>query len=122
MESKKIDKLPEARKHLAEALHQYKANPSDLNFLTLSKSFEVLVEYSWRELKEIVEDQGLEVLSPKMAIKQAAKLNLINDPEKWLDCIDARNDSVHDYFGISKEEYVSLAREFLKLSHMKSPP
>jgi len=115
MESKKKTKLPKATKHLEEALSQYKSNPSDLNFLTVSKAFEVLVEYAWRELKEEIEDQGLDAPAPKMAIKQAARLRLITEPESWLDCINARNDSVHDYFGIPREEYVALAQKFLTL-------
>lgn len=123
MESRKKEKLPKAQKNLEEALRQYEAAPSELNFLALSKSFEIVVEYAWRQLKETVEDQGLEAPSPKMAVKQAAKLNLITDPERWLDCIEARNNSVHDYFGIPEKEYVSLAQQFLKLVQgMKKEP
>lgn len=115
MESKKKNKLPDSKKHLEEALRRYDQDSSDLNFLTLSKAFEILIEYAWRRLKFLVEDQGLEAPAPKIAVKQAAKLKLIKEPEKWLDCIDARNDSVHDYFGISNTEYVQLTREFLTL-------
>ncbi|MBI4125050.1 MAG: nucleotidyltransferase substrate binding protein [Deltaproteobacteria bacterium] len=116
MESKGKTRLPKAARNLEEALENYKANPAELNFLTISKAFEILVEYAWRLLKEKVEDQGLEAPSPKMAVKEAARLKLISEPEIWLDCIDARNDSVHNYFGISKQEYVRLAGDFLRLA------
>lgn len=115
MESKGKIKLPKATKNLEEALKLHKENPTDLNFLTLSKAFEILVEYAWRFLKEEVEDQRLEAPSPKIAIKEAARLKMITEPETWLDCIDARNNSVHDYFGIPKKEYIQLAEEFLTL-------
>lgn len=115
MESKKKSKLPEAKQHLKEALDQYHANPSELGFLTIAKAFEILVEYAWRRLKEYVEDQGLDAPAPKIAVKQAARLEIISEPETWLDCIDARNDSVHDYFGIPKKEYIALAEKFLSL-------
>lgn len=114
MESKK-KKLLKSLKNLQDALTQYQAKKSELNFLTVSKAFETVVEYSWREFKRLVEDQGLEAPAPKIAIKQAAKLNYLNEPEFWLACIDARNDSVHDYFGIPEEEYVSLAKKLAEL-------
>ncbi len=114
MESKKT-KLPKAIKNLEDALKIYQREKTDLNFLTVSKAFETVVEYAWRELKRKVEDQGLEAPAPKMAIKEAAKLHFISHPETWLECIDARNNSVHDYFGISESEYYELAEELLKL-------
>lgn len=116
MESKGKTKLPKAAKNLEEALKFYDGKPTELNFLALSKAFEILVEYAWRLLKEKVENEGLDAPSPKMAVKEAARLSLITEPEKWLDCIDARNDSVHDYFGISKNEYVRFAKGFLLLA------
>ncbi|GEM_PF-1078286 len=114
MESKK-NKLPKAVKHLEAAIKLYKTNKSELYFLTLAKTFETVVEYVWRELKRLVEDQGLEAPAPKMAIKEAARLKFISEPEIWLDCIDARNNSVHDYFGISEPEYCELAEDILRL-------
>ncbi len=114
MESKK-NKLVKSTKHLQTALKQYEDDKSDLNFLTVAKAFEVLVEYCWRELKREVEDQGLEAPSPKMAVKEAARLNFITHPEQWIECIDARNNSVHDYFGITQDEFCEIAYQLLKL-------
>lgn len=111
----KRKKLPDAVKNLEAALEQHRSRPSELNFLTVSKAFEIALEYAWRQLKLIVEDQGLDVPSPKMAIKEGARLGLITDPEIWLRCIDARNSSVHDYFGISEKEYIELAVQLLKV-------
>lgn len=111
----KEKKLPKAIKNLEDALKQHHTHATELNFLTVSKAFETLMEYAWRILKIIVEEQGLEAPSPKMAIKEAAKLHLLSDPETWLDCLEARNNSVHDYFGISEEEYVTLAEKLLVL-------
>lgn len=114
MESKK-KKLLKAVQNLREALTQYRTNKTDLNFLTLVKTFENAVEYSWREFKRLVEDQGLEAPAPKMAVKEAAKLHLLTDPETWIACIDARNDSVHDYFGIAEAEYMHLSEKLAEL-------
>jgi hypothetical protein len=81
----------------------------------LSKAFEILVEYAWKELKFRVEDSGLFAPSPKEAVRQAATMGLISDPEKWIAIINARNDSVHDYFTVPEKDYVSLASELLRL-------
>ncbi len=114
MESKK-NKLPNAGKNLEEALKIYNKEKSELHFMMVSKAFEITLEYAWRELKRRVEDEGLEAPAPKMAIKEAARLHFITKPEIWLECIDARNNSVHDYFGISQAEYCELATELLTL-------
>lgn len=117
MASKKDDRLPNAISNLRKAVEAFSGAGDDdeLQFLALSKAFEIAVEYSWKELKRRVEDEGLEAESPKSAVRQAAKLGLISNPEKWLMCINARNSSVHDYFGISKKEFASLAEEFAGL-------
>ena len=107
-----------AQGNLRQAIRLYDEGKleEDLAFLTLAKAFEVLVEYAWKELKRKVEDEGLDAASPKEAVRQAARLKMIEGPEKWIDCINARNDSVHDYFGIPREDYLSLAKEFLILA------
>lgn len=118
MVAEKKQLLPKAVKNLKAAIKLYeKRKPGDeLPFLTLCKALEVLVEYSWRELKRQVEGQGLFAPSPREAIKQAATIKLIDNPERWLAILTARNDSVHDYFGIPEGEYLRLAKELVRLS------
>ncbi len=53
--------------------------------------------------------------SPREAIKQAAALNIIDNVERWLAVLTARNDSVHDYFGVPEKEYLRLAKDLLVL-------
>ena len=112
-------KISKARGQLEEALKRYAGSARKergLEFLTVAKAFEVLFEYVWRSLKTKVEDEGLFAPSPKEAIRQAATLRLIKKPERWIACATARNDSVHDYFGIPEPDYIQLVEEFLKLS------
>lgn len=110
-------RLPEAAGNLKAAIVAYekKKEGDPLPFLTLCKALEVLVEYAWKELKRQVEEQGLFAPSPREAIKQAATLGLIEEPQRWLAILTARNDSVHDYFGIPEKEYLRLSKELLKL-------
>lgn len=119
MVSKKLhDKLKDSMVQLKDALAFYDANPKEsyMRFLTVSKSFEVATEHAWKELKQRVEAEGVEAVSPKDAIRQAAKMKIINSAEEWLEYINTRNSSVHDYFGISEKDFVKLARQFLSES------
>ena len=116
MESEDKAKLKHSLEQLKEAIRVYektKDNPG-IQFLAVSKAFEVAVEYAWRELKFLAEDEGLDAPSPKSAVRQAAKLGFIDQAEKWIDYINARNEGVHDYFSIPEEDYLELAKDFLK--------
>jgi uncharacterized protein YutE (UPF0331/DUF86 family) len=110
MKSKSLKLLNESFNQHEKVLKNWqpKAKDADLKFLMLSKSFEILVESAWRYLKFKVEDEGLDAPSPKEAIRKAATIGLIDDPQFWMDCINARNDSVHNYFGISEGKFLEL--------------
>lgn len=116
MELQKNNKLSQALKHLKEALDYYgKKNANhDVAIMAVHKAFEVAVEYAWKSLKQTIENEGLEAPSPKEAIRQAAKLNLIEDPSAWIDFINLRNNSVHDYFSVSEEFQIEEIKKFLK--------
>lgn len=115
MVSDRRDKIKEALSYLQQALVQYEEASDHLKFLALSKAFEICIEYVWKELKFRVEDEGLEAQSPKQAVRQSAKLGIIDHPDDWINCINARNDSVHDYFGIPEADYCELTKTFVKL-------
>jgi len=122
MGSEKKNRRHKVVTHLGEALKRYDADSSELNFLTVCKALENLMEQEWRDLKRSVEGEGLEANSPRSAFRQAAKLGLIEEPEAWLDALEARNNSVHDYFGITEKEYIDLARTVLGLALKKPLP
>jgi len=118
MASEKERSLEEALGNLSSAIAGYQKRVKDdpLPLLALTKAFEVAVEYAWRSLKKRVEDEGLDCPSPKAAVREAAKLGFVSDPALYLKAIEARNASVHDYFGISTDEFVGLAQEFARLA------
>lgn len=118
MEFKKSKKLSDALKKLRKSL-QLLENPEvdeEVSLLAIHKAFEIAVEYLWKDFKKKVENEGLEAPSPKEAVRQAAKIHLIDDPKKWIDFINLRNDSVHDYFGANETYQTNVIREFLKLA------
>ena len=115
MESKKAGKLPLALKHLEDAIKIYAKQKSkkEIYFLAVAKAFEIAVEYAWKEIKRVVEDEGLDAPSPKEAIRKAAKINLVEDSQQWIEYINIRNLGVHDYFGIPEKEYIGYSKRFL---------
>lgn len=101
-------------KELERALtFQNKAVEDPFYFAGIAKSFEICLEYAWKELKRRVIEEGLEAFSPKEAIRLAGRLGFIDNVEKWLDFLEDRNLAVHDYLGISNEDYLQTIREFL---------
>jgi nucleotidyltransferase substrate binding protein (TIGR01987 family) len=80
----------------------------------IAKSFEICFEYTWKWFKRCAIDEGLEVHSPREAIKAAGRLDVIDDVEKWLGFLHDRNLAVHDYVGIADDVYLATIKEFLK--------
>jgi hypothetical protein len=74
--------------------------------------FEVAFEYVWKFLKAAGEYQGSEVPGPRPAILEAARYGWIENKAIWAGFLEARNAGVHDYFGLSSEEYAAIARNF----------
>ena len=95
-------------------LYHQEKDQQDLNFLMVVKSYEILVELAWKHFKNKVEDEGLSAPSPKESVRKAATIGLIDDPEKWIKFIEARNLSVHDYFGLDNESFLKLASELIR--------
>ena len=107
------DKLEESLRQLSHALTFEKNADKDKVFLSgIAKCFEVALEYCWKHFKTVAESEGLEVYSPKEAIKIAAQLNLIDDPALWISFINARNIAVRDYLGVPNLAYLKVVKQF----------
>ena len=116
MSARAPSKLRESAEALDYALTHYAQGdePEAYRLAALAKSFEVAVEYAWKELKYYVEAEGLDAPSPKEAVRKAARLNVLDDAALWLNFINARNASVHDYFELTTEGFVRLAGSLLR--------
>lgn len=108
-----MKKLKDSVADLEHALTFLEKSKQDgFYFAGISKEFEVCFEYAWKFLKQRVEEEGLEAVSPKEAIKQAGHLGLIKDVELWLGFLQDRNIAVHDYLGMSNEDYLKTIQQF----------
>lgn len=112
VEDTKFTKSIEALEHALS--FEEKAKKDLFYFAGIAKSFEICIEYAWKFLKRKVADEGLDVYSPKEAIKLAGRIGLIEDVEKWMNFLEDRNLAVHDYLGVSNEDYLKTIKEFSK--------
>ena len=85
----------------------------DVCYDAMVKRFEVAFEYCWKMFKIAAEFQGAEAYGPRPAIQEALRFHWIDNPDFWAQALDARNGSVHDYFGITKKEYLNIIKKFL---------
>lgn len=81
--------------------------------------FEFTFELAWKLLKDILEYEGIEVKSPRSAIKESYKAGLVSDGEAWIDMMIDRNKTSHVYdekeakaiYKKIKSFYIGLLRE-----------
>jgi len=75
--------------------------------------FEFTFELSWKLMQSIEKENDINIYGAKTIIREAAKLDLIDDPVKWFDFLKQRNLTVHTYKEeIAKKVYKS-AKEFI---------
>ena len=110
-------KFTDAVRSLEHALSfESKITEDDFYFGGIAKAFETALEYAWKYFRAEALDAGLDVPSPREAIKQAANLGLIDNLDEWLGLLKTRNIAVHDYIGIPKDEYLLQIKLFAQLA------
>lgn len=116
-----LDAFRESISSLQESLDAINALSTDDKYYDIFydaavKRFEIAFEYCWKLMKAAVEYEGGEAFGPRPAIQESVRLGWIDDPEFWADALDARNGSVHDYFGISRTNYIKIMKKFIRKS------
>ncbi len=81
---------------------------------SIIQRFEFTFELSWKTLKKYLKEDGITCYSPKECIKEALKSNIINNEDKWLEILKARNLSSHTY----NEEMADEICELIKKSYV----
>lgn len=66
--------------------------------MALVQAFEILIELSWKVLKDYLENEGYtEVQTGKRAFRQAFQDGIIENGEVWLKALEIRNLTSHIY-------------------------
>lgn len=103
-----------ALERLKEAIDMYKEDKNAVLLDGTIQRFEFTVELAWKTIKVYLEYEKLgEFNSPRSVIKEAYKINLIEDGEKWLDMLDDRNLTSHTYDeNTAKEIYRNIITDY----------
>lgn len=78
---------------------------SELERSGLVQRFEFTVELAWKTLKDVLEEDGFNVSSPKGVFRRAMESGYIGDIQPFLDALAIRNRLSHDYSGKFLDEY-----------------
>lgn len=106
-----ISSLLRASNMLSEAIEQAQ---SPLEKTGAIQCFEYCYELSWKTMKRILKFKGVSIANPRDTFREAAKNQLISDPEVWFSFILKRNMTSHAYNGDLAEEVFEFLPEFQK--------
>jgi nucleotidyltransferase substrate binding protein (TIGR01987 family) len=96
--TQRFNNLQSAHLRLLDAAKANQAQPADALYqMALVKAFEMTFELSWKTMKDYLEHGGIEVKSPRDAIKQAYASSIVQDGQLWIDMLDDRNLMTHTY-------------------------
>lgn len=68
-----------------------------LTHMALIQTFEICYELAWKVLKDYLFLRGISALFPKEVIKEAYNKEIIEDGQIWIDMLNARNLTSHEY-------------------------
>ncbi len=90
-----LQNLNRAVQRLCEALQE----PQDSSLVVdgTIQRFEFVFELFWKSFKLLLTEEGIEVMTPREALRQAYKVKWIDDEEAWLQMLHDRNQTSHLY-------------------------
>lgn len=74
--------------------------------------FEMLIELYWKTLKRALEYEGLAPKTPRESLKEAFKIGWLHDETAWLDMLDRRNTTSHNYLDeeLAEDNYEDIKK------------
>ena len=94
----RIENFNRAFKIFSAAVNAYnKDNQDILTHMALIQSFEVCFELAWKVLKDYLDNNGIKGFMPKEIIKYAFSNDIIKNGQLWIDMLNARNSTSHEY-------------------------
>ena len=96
--SERIENFKKAYNIFFDAVQAYnKDENSVLIQMALVQSFGICIELAWKVLKDYLQQKGINSLLPKDVIKEAFSTEIIKNGQVWIDMINARNSTSHEY-------------------------
>lgn len=107
---KKYENFVHALKNL-EDIYKYEEPYDNVVLTGLVALYEICFEQSWKAMKEIMEDSGIDETktgSPRQVLKTAYKAGMIEDENEWMEALASRNNVAHAY---KKEIAIEIIRK-----------
>lgn len=78
--------------------------------------FEFTFELSWKLMKAVLEQNGIQAGTPRDVIKEAYKTGMIGDGQAWIKMLESRNQTAHIYnITKAREIYRKIKNSYKKL-------
>lgn len=106
-----------ALSQLQEGIENNGADPINIIKEGIVQRFEFTHELAWKVLKDYLLYEGIQnVTGSRSTTKEAFKIGLISDGQKWMDMIESRNNTVHTYNEkILEVEYDKIINQYFPL-------
>lgn len=91
----------------------YKSDPTSLERDGIIQRFEYTLDLSWKTAKKVLQNNGIEVDTPKNVVRELGSLGWLNNPADWIDYIEKRNQTSHMYNEPVAEEIFSVIQHFI---------
>lgn len=78
--------------------------------------FEYTFELAWKTMKDYLNQEGLDVRTPRETIKTAFQIKLVNEGHIWIDALEKRNLLAHTY----DEKRATEAEQLIKTKYYKA--
>ena len=96
--AERIENFNRAYLIFSEAVSAYNKDKSVvLSHLALVEAYEVCYELAWKVLKDYLFLNGISAQLPREVIKEAFSANVIKDGQVWIDMLQDRNSTSHEY-------------------------
>lgn len=78
------------------------------------QAFEYCYELSWKIMRKILYNEGLEVNTPKQVFRESVRSGIIKDIKSWIEFANKRNLTVHTYNELVLKDVMKAIPNFKK--------
>lgn len=105
-----LDNLENVLKNLERAVHI----PKDRELVvegTIHR-FEMTIELFWKTLRRAIRYEGARVHTSRESLREAFRLGWLHDEQVWLDMLDSRNTTSHQYLAeaLAEDNYDDIVK------------
>jgi len=113
----RFSNFEKALSQLQEGIENNGADPTNIIKEGIVQRFEFTHELAWKVLKDYLLYEGIQnVTGSRSATREAFKIGLISEGQKWMEMIESRNNTVHTYNeNILKVEYEKIINQYFPL-------